>query len=60
MGGRLFEQGLAAFSEAEILFDLHGEYIRFETWVGIDDRVDPKGAEKGSVEFSVEGVLPEG
>lgn len=59
MAGKLFEHGLSTFSEGEILFDLQGQYSRFEAWVGIDDRVDPKGKENGSVIFTVEGVLPE-
>lgn len=59
MAGRVCEHGLSTYSEGEILFDLHGQYSHFEAWVGIDDRVDPKGIHTGSVQFTIEGVLPE-
>ncbi len=37
MGGQHFEQGLSAFANSEIEFDLHGLYDQFTLQAGLDD-----------------------
>lgn len=49
--GRSFDQGLGTHANSEIVYDLAGEYDRFEAWVGMDDEMNSFA--KGSIVFKV-------
>ena len=59
---RSFQKGLACHSVADLLFDIPTDALRFEAWVGVDDRANPEpGAPevlRGTVTFTVQGILP--
>lgn len=58
VGGRTFEWGLGIRSEAELVYQLDGEFDRFVTWIGINDRAaDNPALITGSVDFTVD-LLP--
>ncbi|NSW56233.1 MAG: NPCBM/NEW2 domain-containing protein [Armatimonadetes bacterium] len=62
INGRRFEKGLCCFSEAEIIYKVPADAVRFSAWVGVDDRANPgpNGPEilRGTVTFSVFGLRP--
>jgi hypothetical protein len=53
IGNRSFEHGFGTHAPGELLFDLAGEYERFESWVGVDAAMIPH--KLGSTEFVVYG-----
>lgn len=62
INSRKFEKGLCCFSEAEIIYPVPPDAVRFSAWVGVDDRANPgpNGPEvlRGTVTFSVFGLRP--
>ena len=53
IGGKTYAHGLGTHANGRIIYDLNGDYERFEAWVGIDDEMQSFG--KSSVVFKVVG-----
>jgi CubicO group peptidase (beta-lactamase class C family) len=53
IAGRHFAHGLGTHAPSELVYDLEGEYERFEAWVGLDDFM--KDHTEGSIVFQVFG-----
>jgi formylglycine-generating enzyme required for sulfatase activity len=51
MGGREFERGAQVQANSVLLVPLQGEFVRFESWIGLDDWTGTNG----TVRFSVAG-----
>lgn len=58
VAGRHFEWGLGLRAEAELVYQLDGEFDRFKAWIGINDRAaDNPSLMKGSADVTVD-ILP--
>lgn len=49
IGGKVFEHGIGTHAVSEMTIDLHGDALRFESYVGLDD----EASRMGSVVFAV-------
>lgn len=54
INGQTWQKGLGTHSTSEVIYNLNGEYSRFQAYVGIDDFVG-NGASDGSAVFQVWG-----